>query len=110
MNKIVLPEKPVIGAHAWRITFENAEKDHVTETVIREPRYAAADAHPITVDAAFADSADAGDTSLLIMWLPTGEAAPADLERNVELWIGRCSHDRPAVRATIRTVRVVWAN
>lgn len=114
MNEIALPERSreqsVAGAQAWRMTLEDVENDRPTGTVVREPRYAAVNVHPVEVDAALADSEDADDKSILVICVPTGGAVPADLERNVELWISRCSYYRPAVCANIRTNRVVWAD
>jgi hypothetical protein len=113
MNETVLREHavtPIVEAKAWRITFDEVDKDPSAGTVIREPRLTAVNAQPIEVEAALADTGETDDGSLLVIWLPTGQATPANLERDVELWISQCSYYRPAVRANIRTNRVVWAN
>ena len=115
MTETVLRERtvtavtPIIEAKAWRISFEDVGKDPPSGAVISEPRHVAATAQPIPVEAALADPGT-DDGSLLVIWLPTGQAAPAALERDAELWISQCSYYRPAVRANIRTNRVVWAN
>jgi hypothetical protein len=116
MTETVLRERtatavtPIIEAKAWRITFADVDRDPPAGAVISEPRHVATTAQPIAVEAALADPGGTDDGSLLVIWLPTGQAAPAALERDAELWISQCSYYRPAVRANIRTNRVVWAN
>jgi hypothetical protein len=107
MNELALSITPGVGAKAWRFTFERLETGQLAGTFIREPHPVVATAHPMELDAALDDPVD--DASLSVIWLPTGNPTPADLEKSVALWIDQGDLQVPAVRANIRTSRVIWA-
>jgi hypothetical protein len=110
MNELVLPEQPLAGARAWRVAFDAADSGPDAAILIREPHDAVVFTHPVEIDAALADSTDADDTSMLVIWLPTGDGVAADLERNLEAGLRGPAHDRPVLRASIRVIRVVWTD
>jgi len=110
MNDMSLAERRVIGAQAWRVTFGDAETAKPAVKVVAEPQRPGVTTRAIDVDAALAGPDEAEGTSLVIIWLPTGEDVPAGMEKQLKQWIDAGSSDDPPVRANIRTNRVVWTD
>jgi hypothetical protein len=100
MNEMLLPERRLLGAQAWRVTF-NGERRGARDAI-------AGSTEAIEVDAALVGSPVAADGALIVIWLPTGGAVQADVEKTADRWIGQGAGDRPAVRANVRTSTVVW--
>jgi hypothetical protein len=139
MNELALAVTPALGAQAWRFTFAPAAAGEASQMVIREPHHAAVTAHALALDAMLATTLDdatddevkalvpgdlaPGDTTpeslahgnlapdddaLYVVWLPTGNAVPSDQEKRLTQWVERGGDH--AVRATIRTTRVMWTS
>src|SRR5262249_53878974 len=113
MNELVISVKTVCG-QAWRFTFANLEAnaDLPDGIIIREPRQVSATGQPLEIESVLADTGEGvgGEESLTIVWLPTGDMAPPDLEKRLLEWVNEGSPDRPPVKANLRTVRAIWAN
>jgi hypothetical protein len=113
MNELVISVKTVCG-QAWRFTFANLEPDADLPDgiVIREPRQVSVTGQPLEIESVLADTGegDGGEESLTIVWLPTGDMAPPDLEKRLLQWIDEGSPDRTPVKANLRTVHAIWAN
>ena len=78
--------------------------------VIKEPRNAHAVLTPVDVEEALASGRTDSGGSLTIVWMPPGVNTPPSIEHDVEAWMrdGASSERQTPVRATIRTVRVIW--
>ena len=108
MKTALLPEPTVISAQAWRVTFDETQKQPGA-LVVREPRPVTVNTQAVGIDAALSELLD-DSTGMTVVWLPTGDGVPASLEKSVERWINEGLRGSPVVRATIRTNRVAWAD
>jgi hypothetical protein len=109
MKPALLAEPTVLGAQAWRVTFDNTAKQPGA-LAIREPRRVIVNTQAVGIDAALSESPSEDDAGISVVWLPAGDGAPAGLEKSVERWVTEGSRGSPAVRATIRTNRVLWTD
>ena len=78
--------------------------------VIKEPRNVNAVLTPVDVEEALASGRTESGGSLMIIWMAPGVNTPPSIEHDVEAWMrdGASSVRQTPVRATIRTVRVIW--
>jgi hypothetical protein len=107
-------DMPVDQIKAWRVAF--AAKDappaataEASVLVLDEPHQAYAVSEPIALDDVAGDGRPEG--ALDIVWLPPTAGPTADLEKRLEARsIGPDGRPRPAIRASLRSVRVVWTD
>jgi hypothetical protein len=114
MNDLSVLESPLANAKCWRIAYHTkATEESPPVAILQEPcnRYVIAD--EVDVSDALADSApedDAeNDESLLLIWLPRAASSPPGIANRVETWVqDGAKSEQPLVRASIRTVLVLW--
>jgi len=109
MKPALLAEPTVLGAQAWRVTFDDTARQPGAP-IIREPRPVTVNTQAVGIDATLSESPSGDDTGMSVVWLPAGDGVPASLEKSVERWVTEGSRESPVVRATIRTNRVVWTD
>jgi len=109
LNKVTQQEHVSLKAQAWRVDFQE-RPSNLTSVVIKEPRNVNAVLTPIDMEEALASGRLESGGSLTIVWMPPGVNTPPSIEHDVETWMrdGASSARQTPVRATIRTVRVIW--
>ena len=111
LNKVTQQEQVSLQAKAWRVDFQQTPSTaDLRSVVIKEPRNVNAVLTPVDVDEALASGRMASSGSLMIVWMAPGVNTPSNIEHDVEAWMrdGTNSVRQTPVRATIRTVRVIW--
>jgi hypothetical protein len=111
LNKVTQQEHVSLEAQAWRVNFqERPSMADLRSVVITEPRNVHAVLSPVDVEEALASGRTDSGGSLIIVWMPPGVNTPPSIEHDVEVWMrdGASSGRQTPVRATIRTVRVIW--
>jgi hypothetical protein len=111
MNDLSVLENPLLNARCWRITYETAEVADVTPAaILREPCTRYAMAHEVDIDDAMDAPAAEDENSFLLVWLPRSEAPVPGTVSRVEAWVQEGRHpETPFVRASIRTILVLWS-
>jgi hypothetical protein len=107
-------DMPVDQINAWRVAF--ARKDGPVATaaeasvlVLDEPREIVAVSEPIDLADAGGDGRPEG--AFDIVWLPPSAGSTLDLEKRLEAEsTGSDGRRRPPIRASLRSVRVVWTD
>jgi hypothetical protein len=105
---------PVDQIKAWRVAFPAkdapaAATAEASVLVFDEPHEAHAVSEPIELADAAGDGRPEG--ALDIVWAPPSAGSTVDLEKRLEARsIGPDGRPRPAIRATLRSVRVVWTD
>jgi len=110
-NKATQQEHVSLKAQAWRVDFqERPSMADLGSVVIKEPRNVNAVLTPVDVEEALASGRTESGGSLIIVWMAPGVNTPSSIEHDVEAWMrdGASSVRQTPVRATIRTVRVIW--
>ena len=111
LNQVTQQEHVSLQAKAWRVDFQKTPSTAALRSVvIKEPRNANAVLTPVDVEEALASGRTASSGSLMIVWMAPGVNTPSGIEHDVEAWMrnGASSVRQTPVRATIRTVRVIW--
>ena len=103
---IAMVEKPVLSAHAWRVTFKAPTTDaDFGSLVLDAPRPLVAVREEFNVtDALDALPPKLESTEFVVIWAPPGATT---VEHDLESWAGVGS---PLLRASISTIRVLWSN
>ena len=111
LNKATQQEHVSLEAQAWRVDFqERPSMGDLGSVVIKEPRNVNAVLTPVDVKEALASGRTESDGSLTIVWMAPGVNTPSSIEYDVEAWMRDDANSvrQTPVRATIRTVRVIW--
>jgi hypothetical protein len=111
LNKATPQEHVSLKAQAWRVDFqERPSMADLRSVVIKEPRNVNAVLTPVDVEEALASGRTESGGSLIIVWMPPGVNTPPSIEHDVDAWMrdSASSVRQTPVRATIRTVRVIW--
>ena len=111
LNKATQQEPVSLKAQAWRVDFqERPSMADLGSVVIKEPRNVNAVLARVDVEEALASGRTESGGSLIIVWMAPGVNTPSSIEHDVEAWMrdGASSVRQTPVRATIRTVRVIW--
>ena len=103
---IAMVEKPVLSAHAWRVTFKAPTTEADFGSLVPDaPRPLVAMREEFNVtDALDALPPKPESTEFMVIWAPPGATT---VEHSVESWVGAPS---PPLRASISTIRVLWSN
>jgi hypothetical protein len=114
MNDLSELRNPAMTAMCWRISFAPAGSkgmpDSLSFITIREPRHVFAIFEQENPDSVLSDSNARGKDDLLIIWLPRTAARSMELEMRAEEWVrGGARAEQPLIRASIRTVLVLWS-
>lgn len=116
MNDLSVLESPLANAKCWRIAYRSKATDESPPVaILQEPCNCYVIADEIDISDALAGSApedDAeNDESLLLIWLPRAASSPPDIARRIETWVqDGAKSEQPLVRASIRTVLVLWTD
>ena len=103
---IAMVEKPVLSAHAWRVTFKAPTTEADFGSLVPDaprPFVAVREEFNVT-DALDALTPKLESTEFVVIWAPPGATT---VEHGVESWVGTPS---PPLRASISTIRVLWSN
>jgi hypothetical protein len=125
-------EKSTEKARAWEISFEaSAPRDRLPIVILKEPYTLFAVSREIAVADAFAAPnqvapAEAvtpwwrrktvipvrgNNTPLVVLYLPSKATMPPDMEERAEVWLAQGTGSlQPAIRAGLRTSRIVWSD
>jgi hypothetical protein len=103
---IVMSEKPVVSARAWRVIFRAPSSEPDFDSLIAcAPRQLVAEREEIDISEALAaEQLNKDATEFTVIWAPPGAS---NVEPRAESWIGARS---PFLRASISTIRVLWSN
>jgi hypothetical protein len=112
MNHMAVRQLEASGvAQSWELVFSaSAPKGDLESIVIREPRETIATLHERSPEDTFAPPSPDADRFTLV-WAPPNISAPTVFEREAETWMrsGQNGGAGELVRASVRTVRVVWS-
>jgi outer membrane protein OmpA-like peptidoglycan-associated protein len=103
---IVMVDKPVAFARAWRIQFRaSASENDVGSLVQDAPRPLDVASEEIDVlEELTADHPNKESAEFVLIWLPPGAT---EVEQRAESWVRA---QAPLIRSSISTIRVVWSN
>jgi hypothetical protein len=113
MNDLSVLESPLSNAKCWRISYETTAANDAAPPVaiLREPCNRYAIAHEVEISDALAGSTPEDDESLLLVWLPRTASSAPGIANRVETWVHDGQREKqPVVRASIRTVLVLWTD
>jgi hypothetical protein len=99
-------------AQAWRIRYGvDSGIAGALRVSIKQPDTIVATASPLDAQRAFADSGENDKDACLLIWLPPTIGAASDSDARAESWLAgrRDAAQRPAIRASLRAVRVFWS-
>jgi hypothetical protein len=106
-------DMPVDHIKAWRVAFAAedapAAAAEASVLVLDEPRETVAVSEPIALADSFGEGRPEG--ALDLVWLPPSSGPILDLEKRLETEAtGPDGRRRPPIRASLRSVRVVWTD
>lgn len=102
---IVMVNKPVAFARAWRIQFRASAPENDFGSLIQgAPRPLDVVEEIDVLEALAADHPNKESAEFVLIWLPPGAT---EVEQGAESWVGA---QAPLIRSSISTIRVVWSN
>jgi hypothetical protein len=114
MTDVGVFKSPILEAMCWRISFTpagtSASPDLLPFITVQEPYHVLAFAEEVNADLALANQNLRDRDAIYLIWLPRSGARSAELERRAGDWVRSSAGAKQAmVRASIRTVSVMWS-